>query len=113
MSNFSADWSSADWVAVRTGLERVGLSGEQMTLVLHRYAPGTDSNPHQHVNEQFIYVLEGETEITVDNVARQVSRGGVLYIAPNVLHGVKPIGDGGAVVLEVFCPARPEMIPRT
>lgn len=110
MSKISADWSSPDWVAVRTGLERVGVSGDQMTLVLHRYAPGTESNPHRHVNEQFIYVLEGETEILVDSAAQHVSKGGVLHIAPNVLHGVKPVGDQAAVVLEVFCPARPEML---
>lgn len=81
-----------------------------MTLVLHRYAPGTDSNPHRHSNEQFIYVLEGETEIQVESETQHVSKGGVFYIAPNVLHGVKPVGDHAAVVLEVFCPARPEML---
>ena len=111
MFEISANWSSPDWVAVRTGLERVGVSGEQMTLVLHRFAPGTDWTLHRHSNEQFIYVLDGETEIQVDNESRHVPQGGVVHIAPNVLHGVKPVGDRAAVVLEVFCPARPEMVP--
>ena len=55
--------------------------------------PGTMPHPpHQHPEEEFMLVTEGEGEIQVGEKVTQVSAGAMMYCAANVLHGIENTG---------------------
>jgi mannose-6-phosphate isomerase-like protein (cupin superfamily) len=56
--------------------------------------PGTENHPpHQHVEEEFLYVQEGSGTWTLGSKTFPAQAGDVLYTEPNVLHGLKNTGD--------------------
>jgi quercetin dioxygenase-like cupin family protein len=56
-------------------------------LLLH---PGQEPHPpHQHPEEEFILVTEGEGEIMVGGVTHKVQPGSMMYCEGNQVHGVK------------------------
>ncbi len=51
-------------------------------------------DPHFHTDiEQIYYILEGEGEVLVGQETRFVSPGHIVYIPPNHLHTIRPLGD--------------------
>jgi quercetin dioxygenase-like cupin family protein len=49
--------------------------------------------PHQHVDEEFLYVLEGSGTWFLNGKEIPAKTGDVLYTAPNDLHGIRA-GNG-------------------
>jgi quercetin dioxygenase-like cupin family protein len=49
--------------------------------------------PHTHVDEEFLYLVEGEGTWTLGDKTMPAHAGDVLYSAPNVLHGLKNTSD--------------------
>lgn len=45
--------------------------------------------PHQHVDEEFLYVLEGSGTWFLNGKEIPAKTGDVLYTAPNDIHGIK------------------------
>jgi len=55
--------------------------------------PGASPHPpHQHPEEEFMFVTEGTGEIECDGKTTQVGPGSIMYCAGNVLHGIVNTG---------------------
>jgi quercetin dioxygenase-like cupin family protein len=56
--------------------------------------PGQQNHaPHQHVDEEFLYLVEGSGKWTVGDKTQSAKAGDVLYAAPNVVHGLRNSSD--------------------
>ena len=52
--------------------------------------PGSEPHPpHQHPDEEFLYVIEGSGTWFLNGKEIPAKKGDVLYTAPNDLHGIK------------------------
>jgi quercetin dioxygenase-like cupin family protein len=52
--------------------------------------PGAEPHPpHQHVDEEFLYVLEGSGTWFLNGKEIPAKTGDVLYTAPNDIHGIR------------------------
>jgi quercetin dioxygenase-like cupin family protein len=104
-------WES---VVVRT------IDGERLTLGVVELDPDAVVPEHAHDNEQLGMVLQGSLRFRVGDDTRDLGPGGTWRIPSNVPHEVH-VGPDGAVVVDVFAPARedwaeveplPERVPR-
>ena len=56
--------------------------------------PGQQNHaPHQHVDEEFLYLVEGSGKWTVGDKTQSAKAGDVLYAAPNIVHGLRNSSD--------------------
>jgi len=60
---------------------------------------------HRHDNEPFGMVVQGSVIFRVGSEERSLSAGGIWRIPPDTPHSVTA-GDAGAVVIDIFSPAR-------
>jgi unsaturated pyranuronate lyase len=79
--------------------------GDRVTLSYVELEPGVSVPEHSHENEQLGFVLSGSLRFRVGDETRDLERGGTWCIPANVPHEVT-IGPDGAVLAEVFAPAR-------
>ena len=71
--------------------------GFKLACHITRLAPGQTSHPpHQHVNEEALFIQEGTVEITIAGVTSRLGPGSVAYIHSNELHGTKNAADAPA-----------------
>lgn len=92
-------------------------NGERLTMALVELAPGAVVPEHRHENEQMGMVVSGSVTFTVDGETRTLGPGGTWRIPSNRPHDVVT-GPDGALVVDVFAPARedwdalPHIAPR-
>jgi mannose-6-phosphate isomerase-like protein (cupin superfamily) len=56
--------------------------------------PGQQNHaPHSHMDEEFLYLVEGSGKWTVGDRTTSAKAGDVLYSAPNVVHGLRNSSD--------------------
>jgi quercetin dioxygenase-like cupin family protein len=79
--------------------------GEQSTLAVVELAPGAVVPEHHHANEQLGLVIRGTVEFRVGNETKELAPGATWCIPGDVPHEVRA-GPEGAVVVDVFAPAR-------
>ena len=77
------------------------VEGDRMIAAVMRMPAGTGSAAHSHPNEQWVYVLEGTMDWTVDGKRQSVKRGGVVYIPANIIHYATATADGDVVFFTV------------
>jgi quercetin dioxygenase-like cupin family protein len=77
------------------------VEGERMMVALMRMPVGTGSVPHTHPNEQWVYILEGTMDSTVNGQRRLVPPGGVVYIPANTIHHATASPEGDVVFFTV------------
>lgn len=77
------------------------VEGERMIAALMRMPAGGGSVPHSHPNEQWVYVLEGTMDSTVDGQRRLVKPGGAIYIPANVVHCATATADRDVIFFTV------------
>jgi quercetin dioxygenase-like cupin family protein len=82
------------------------VEGERLNLAVVELEPSSDVPEHSHENEQLGIVLRGSLTFRVADEVRDVEAGATYRIPPNVPHEVLRTGPEGAVVLDVFAPAR-------
>jgi quercetin dioxygenase-like cupin family protein len=87
------------------GVVARAVQGDQATLALLELAPDSVVPEHSHPNEQLGICIEGSLTFTVGGETRELGPGGTWRILGNVPHSVVT-GPQGAVVAEVFAPAR-------
>lgn len=93
------------------------VNGERLTMALVELAPGAVVPEHRHENEQMGMVVSGSVTFTVDGETRTLGPGGTWRIPSNRPHDVVT-GPDGALVVDVFAPARedwdalPHIAPR-
>jgi quercetin dioxygenase-like cupin family protein len=81
--------------------------GNGITFAVVEIDPLAELPEHSHANEQLGLVLEGSVTFRVGAEAQTVHPGGIWSIPPNTPHFVIA-GEEGAVVLDIFTPARAE-----
>jgi len=69
------------------------VEGERMIVALMRYPAGQPSEPHSHPNEQWIYVLEGRSEMVIEGKKVTGTPGMVIYIPAKAVHEARSTGD--------------------
>jgi quercetin dioxygenase-like cupin family protein len=61
--------------------------GEQVSMTVVDYPPGTSSKPHKHHGPVFVYVLEGSVELQITGgPLTTVHAGGTFYEPPGGVH---------------------------
>ena len=85
--------------------------GEQLTLAVVDVEPGAKLPEHRHVNEQLGMAIEGSVVFRIGAESGIVEAGGIWRIPSDTPHTVTG-GDSGAVVLDVFSPARDDWAAR-
>lgn len=88
-----------DGVAART------VHGERSTLAIVELDAGSVVPEHSHDHEQLGLVLQGTLTFRVGDETRTLGAGGTWRIPSSVPHEVR-VGPEGAVVVDVFAPAR-------
>ncbi|MDB6137766.1 MAG: Cupin 2, conserved barrel [Verrucomicrobiaceae bacterium] len=67
--------------------ELAGHEGEQVSMTVVSYPPGTSSKPHKHHGPVFVYVLEGTLELQITNgPLTTVKAGETFYEPPGGVH---------------------------
>ena len=82
------------------------LGGEQAMIQVATMPKGAKFEPHAHMNEQIVLMLEGTLRLDVGDPAQPVELGpdDMLVIPPNVPHGGEALTD--CRVLDAFSPPR-------
>jgi len=81
------------------------VQGEQLTLAVVELAPNAIVPEHRHPNEQCGLVISGQVTFRIADEERVLGPGGTWRIVANTPHEVVT-GPDGAVVIDVFAPAR-------
>ena len=104
MSNL-VDLADTVPIQVWEGVVARRVQGEKLTLAVVELAPDAVVPEHRHANEQCGLVIEGEVKFRIADEERVLGPGGTWRILGDVPHSVLT-GPGGAVVIDVFAPAR-------
>ena len=72
------------------------IEGELTQVGVMTLPVGETSAPHTHPNEQWVYLLSGELDATIDGQQRRLKAGDLAYIPANTVHTVTVVGDGDA-----------------
>ena len=91
------------------GVVARSVDGERAAFAVVELEPGTIVPEHSHDNEQLGIVLRGSVTFRVGDESQDLEAGGTWRIAPNVPHEVHT-GPEGAVVIDVFAPAREDWL---
>jgi quercetin dioxygenase-like cupin family protein len=105
-------WDEVASQEVTPRVRRKAIGGEGLMLLRVEIEPGGCVAMHVHPNEQFGCVLEGRIRFCLEGAERVLGAGEVYHIPPNAGHEVEAMGDGKAVILDVFHPVREELLPR-
>lgn len=81
------------------------MDGERVGFAVVELDPSIVVPEHSHDNEQLGLVLSGSVSFRIGDETRTLGAGGTWRIPPNVPHEVEA-GPEGAVVFDVFAPAR-------
>ena len=87
------------------------VQGERLTLAIVELAPNSVVPEHRHANEQLGIVIEGEVQFRIADEERLLGPGGTWRIVGDTPHEVSA-GPEGAVVIDVFAPAREDWADR-
>jgi quercetin dioxygenase-like cupin family protein len=81
------------------------VEGDRLTLALVELAPSSIVPGHRHENEQMGMVITGSLTFTIGDESRELGPGGTWRIPSDTPHQVTT-GPAGAVVIDIFAPAR-------
>ena len=71
-----------------------------MTFAHYDFTRGASIHEHFHPQEEVYEVIEGELEITIDNLSRIAKPGLVAIVPANAPHSVKALTDGRAIIID-------------
>ena len=94
--------TKADWGELRAHFEgeTFGLGGALAAVAVIK--PGQENHPpHQHSDEEFLFVTEGSGRWHLDGKEFPAAKGDAIYAAPWVMHGIKNTG-GAPLTWVVF-----------
>ena len=104
MSAFG-DISGMNGQQIWDGVVGRAIHGERITMGVIELDPGSIVPEHRHENEQLGIVLRGSVAFRVGGEARELGPGETWRIPANTPHEIRT-GPNGAVVIDVFAPAR-------
>jgi quercetin dioxygenase-like cupin family protein len=100
-----ADIADLTPIQVWDGVVARRVQGDKLTIAVVELAPDSTVPGHRHANEQCGLVIEGEVTFRIGDEERVLGPGGTWRITSDTPHSVVT-GPGGAVVIDVFAPAR-------
>jgi quercetin dioxygenase-like cupin family protein len=68
------------------------------------YQPDASGGEHYHNCESFIYVMQGECDMTINGTPNHISEHTMVFLAPGDRHFIKNAGKTPMVMLEAFAP---------
>jgi quercetin dioxygenase-like cupin family protein len=71
-----------------------------MTFAHYDFDAGSTIHEHAHPEEEAYEVIEGELEITVDEVVERARPGVVSIVPSNTLHFVRAMTNGRVIVID-------------
>lgn len=80
-------------ITFRTLVSSDSTPSERLTAGTAEIAPGDVFRPHRHRETEVYLVLAGEGMLLLDDAARQIRAGDVVFLPPGQLHGVANTGD--------------------
>ena len=86
------------------GYKGKAIHSKNMTVVFWDIEAGKPFNKHSHPNEQITVMIEGEIEMTIDNVTKILKAKDMAIIPENTIHFGKAITN--CKVVDVFYPVR-------
>ncbi len=104
MSTFE-DLAGMEPLRIWDGVAARAVEGERSSFAVVELDPGSVVPEHAHANEQLGLVLRGSVEFRVGNETCELGPGSTWCIPGDVPHEVTA-GAEGAVVIDVFAPAR-------
>ncbi len=69
------------------------LTGQGIEVGRLRFEKGEGASPHQHPQEQIMYVIEGRLRVTLDGETTELGPGEAFHATPMVLHDVTALED--------------------
>jgi quercetin dioxygenase-like cupin family protein len=94
------DISSLDVIERLPGWYGRYFQSANMTVAHNDFRRGASIHEHFHPQEEIYEVIDGELELTIDNVAQIVRSGLVAIVPSNVRHSVKALTDGRAIIVD-------------
>jgi len=85
-------------------LSRKVIWGKNQNLALFYLKKGCHLPAHQHVSEQFSYILQGALRFVIDGNEVTVTKGEVIHLPSNIIHEAYALED--TYDLDVFSPIR-------
>ncbi len=107
-------WEQLPREAVSPMLDRRLITGDRMMLAHVYLKQGCIVPRHQHVNEQFTYILEGVLRFRLGEDGAEVvdvRAGEVLHIPSNLPHEAEALED--TLDVDVFTPPRQDWLDKT
>jgi quercetin dioxygenase-like cupin family protein len=99
------DIAMSGLVRIWEGILARTVEGERLTLAVVELDPASVVAEHRHENEQLGLVVSGSVTFRIGDETRELGPGGTWQIPANTPHEVHT-GPEGAVVIDVFAPAR-------
>jgi quercetin dioxygenase-like cupin family protein len=107
-------WSDGPLERVTDVIDRKLITGDGLMLAHVILKKGAVVPKHQHINEQFTYILEGALRFTLGEVGAEeviVRAGEVLHIPSNVWHEAEALED--TLDMDIFNPPRADWLNHT
>ena len=70
-------------------LQRGDVPGDRLAITWVDVAPGSRQTPHRHAPEQVYVIIKGKGLMRVGKEEQDVSAGDLVWIPPNVIHGIE------------------------
>ena len=106
-------WDDQPLDHVNATFDRRLVSGEHLTIAQVFLAKGGGAPKHQHVNEQFSYLIKGTLRFWIGDEERvvDVHSGEILHLPPDLPHRAEAQDDVFAI--DVFSPPRLDWVNKT
>ena len=106
-------WDDQPLDHVNATFDRRLVSGEHITIAQVFLAKGGGAPKHQHVNEQFSYLIKGTLRFWIGDEERvvDVHAGEILHLPPDLPHRAEAQDDVFAI--DVFSPPRLDWVNKT
>ena len=104
-------WQDIPDEVVREGVRRKGFGNDGALLVMNELSPGMTAFPHVHEDfDQIATIVSGTANYYVNGVAHAVGPGSLILIPAGQPHYIEPTGTEKVLNLDVFGPARKDLI---
>ena len=92
---------------------RVVGNGKNSTMIYVVAQPGASLGEHEHPHEQIGYCLKGGGKLTIGDKTYSINKDHSFIIPPNIPHSLTITSKEEYVAIEIFSPARPDLLKNT
>jgi len=87
----------------------IALHTDNITITVVEIDPGTQLEPHTHVQEQMGIVLQGKVRFFTGEEEKVLQSGDIYYFKSNEPHGLVVESDEKLILMEIFYPKRDDL----